>query len=306
MLVFRGEKDGADDLPKKDRWFVDCISAAMLRIPETQEVEVEVELGVDEAEQQRGHDNDNDDDDDDDEYENEDRNGASGEGPPVVRKIYADPKDRELAIQKMRVVLRIAQAKGIRRLVLGAWGCGAYGNPVEEIAAAWKKILLGSSNNRGPKWKGKGKKNSGKKEEETWDGIEEVVFAIKGGGIAERFERAFGDGLVREEDAEGSHGGDGDEDAGSQRQDSLEEMRLRELREKIQQLELQIQQARTPQMQSGLGSVLAGLRCQLPEDGISSNEHGPSGRDAGNYGDKEDEEDDENDEIGGTAGESHN
>ncbi len=88
----------------------------------------------------------------------------------------------------MRAVMRILRAKGAQRVVLGAWGCGAYGNPVGEIAAAWKKVLLGT---------GKAKRRKGRAGEdlfddgEGWPGLE-VVFAIKDARMAENFGRAFG------------------------------------------------------------------------------------------------------------------
>ncbi|KAK7753226.1 hypothetical protein SLS62_004745 [Diatrype stigma] len=286
VLVFRDEH--GEDLQKKDRWFVDCISAAMLRIPETQDVvEADRDAGR-EGEVQRdggGGGGCHCDDDNDNDEVGDGRGGEHAHAAPPARlqKTYADPRDRELVIRKMRVVLRIAQAKGIRRLVLGAWGCGAYNNPVEEIAAAWKKVLLGGSSRERRHGNANKKKNGGK-EEATWAGIEEVVFAIKGGGIAERFERAFGDGLIREEeDAAVNHedGNAGPSGGAADREDDA----LRELREKIQQLELQVQQARTPQLKSGLGSVLAGLRSQLPEDQAPSSDHDPLG--------SEDDEDDE-------------
>ncbi|KAI1869411.1 hypothetical protein JX265_006501 [Neoarthrinium moseri] len=209
VLVFRDE-EGAD-LEKRDRWFVDCVSAAMLRMPETE---------VDED---------------------------SGRGR------YASDKDRDLILQKMRTVMRIFQAKGAKSVVLGAWGCGAYGNPVGEVAAAWRKVLLGGRN------KGKGNK-------ENWNGIQEVVFAIKDASLADGFEGAFGSGLTRQESQD-----DLEEDHGN---DDLEAQRMKELQDKIQELELRAEQARTPQLKSGLDVVLTGLRRELGEQRASS-EQGP-------------------------------
>ncbi|KAM5344469.1 hypothetical protein ACJ41O_013005 [Fusarium nematophilum] len=205
VLVFRDEP--ADEvLDKKDRWFVDCVTAAMLRGPE---IEVS-DLG---------------------------------------RGSYADEKDRELVLQKMKMVMRICQAKGIRRVVLGAWGCGAYGNPVAEVAGAWRKVLL-------PR---KGKQQKGK---ETWDGVEEAVFAIKDAGMAEAFATAFGEGLVREEedvDIEGEEEDEGEDD-------DPEAVKRRELRDKIRELEERIEATANPGVKDGLRSILAGLKKQMPED----------------------------------------
>lgn len=197
VLVFREESDEA--LEKKTRWFVNCITAAMLRGPE---------IEVDDA----------------------------GRGS------YSNQKDRDLAVQKIRMVLRICQVKGIKKVVLGAWGCGAYGNPVGEVAAVFKRVLIPRKDNKG---KQKGSK-------ETWDGIEEVVFAIKDSGMADAFATAFGDGLLRDE-VEESEEDDEDEEADS------------ELMEKIRELEERIERTTNPGVKEGLTAILAGLKKQLPE-----------------------------------------
>ncbi|KAI1738695.1 hypothetical protein F4680DRAFT_165464 [Xylaria scruposa] len=55
---------------------------------------------------------------------------------------YVSASDRALAERKMRAVLRVFAARGCEAVVLGAWGCGAHeGNPVSEIAAAWRRVL---------------------------------------------------------------------------------------------------------------------------------------------------------------------
>ncbi|TGZ82468.1 hypothetical protein EX30DRAFT_317833 [Ascodesmis nigricans] len=59
---------------------------------------------------------------------------ASGTG-------YKDPRDRKLMVEKIRMILRISGRKGERRLVLGALGCGAFGNPPLAIAGIWKEVL---------------------------------------------------------------------------------------------------------------------------------------------------------------------
>ncbi|RSM03341.1 hypothetical protein CEP52_007471 [Fusarium oligoseptatum] len=162
------------------------------------------------------------------------------------RGSYTHEKDRELVLQKMKMVMRICQAKGVKRLVAGAWGCGAYGNPVGEIARAWKKVLLP------PRKNGKGK------QKETWDGVEEVVFAIKDAGMAEAFAEAFGEGLLREEIPNAEE----DEDE----EDDPEEVKRKELQDKIRELEQRIEAAANPRVKEGLTSILQGLRKQLPED----------------------------------------
>ncbi|KAH7131330.1 hypothetical protein EDB81DRAFT_137437 [Dactylonectria macrodidyma] len=198
VLVFRDEMD--ELLEKKDRWFVDCITAAMLRSPET----------------------DRDD---------------SGRGA------YANEKDREMALRKMKMVLRICQAKGMTKVVLGAWGCGAYGNPVGEIAAAWRKVLV-------PRKDGKNKNKR-----ETWDGLEDVVFAIKDAGMAESFGTAFGDSLLLEVSEADDDGEDEEVDP--------EETQAQELQARIDELEQRIETTANPQVKKGLLGIRDGLISQL-------------------------------------------
>lgn len=56
-------------------------------------------------------------------------------------EIYKRWKDRMLMKKKMRVCLRIAAREAHRRLVLGALGCGAFGNPRGEVVKCWKEVL---------------------------------------------------------------------------------------------------------------------------------------------------------------------
>lgn len=200
VLVFRDE-EAEEVLDKRNRWFVDCISAAMLRDPESDRDE----LG---------------------------------------RGSYVHQKDRELVLQKMKMILRIAQAKGVQKLVLGAWGCGVYGNPVGEVATAWRKVLCPDIEQT--------RHSKGRKE--TWDGIEEVVFAIKDPGMAEAFAAAFGDLLI--EDGPLSDGDDDDEE-------EEEDVERKELREKIHEIELRLENTGNPKLKEGLAAVLAGLVSQL-------------------------------------------
>lgn len=57
------------------------------------------------------------------------------------RKVFADGGDRLLTKKKMRLALRMAASRGHDCLVLGALGCGAFRNPTEEVADAWKEVL---------------------------------------------------------------------------------------------------------------------------------------------------------------------
>jgi uncharacterized protein (TIGR02452 family) len=208
VLVFRDAE--AEDLEKRDRWFVDCVSAGMLRFPT---------ISVDEN---------------------------TGRGS------YSSSKDRELVIEKMRAVMRMFQSKGAKKIVLGAWGCGAYGNPVGEVAVAWKKVLLG----------GRQAQRSKKGRRELWTGIETVVFAIKDAGLADAFGQAFGDGLILDDTDDTSKHEDSGED--------LEAEKLREMQEKIAEMRSRIEHAKSPELKAGLTSILASLENQVADSSITA------------------------------------
>ncbi|KZP27954.1 hypothetical protein FIBSPDRAFT_908801 [Athelia psychrophila] len=97
--------------------------------------------------------------------------------PEVEGGRYALEADREAMMIKMRLILRAAVSKGCTKLVLGAVGCGAYANPTAEVAELFMRVICG---------------NPKRKIEETWNGIDEIVFAIKGGkDTLEIFSRVF-------------------------------------------------------------------------------------------------------------------
>jgi uncharacterized protein (TIGR02452 family) len=64
---------------------------------------------------------------------------APGQGP--TRLIYANHRDKQLMLAKMRTVLRTCMLNKCRRVVLGAFGCGAFANPAPEVAEMWKAVL---------------------------------------------------------------------------------------------------------------------------------------------------------------------
>jgi len=71
---------------------------------------------------------------------------AAIRGPAIAKTLagaekYKHAGDRDVMKEKMRVVLRIAAATGHRRLVLGALGCGAFGNPRVEVARCWRGVF---------------------------------------------------------------------------------------------------------------------------------------------------------------------
>ncbi|KFY46159.1 hypothetical protein V494_00576 [Pseudogymnoascus sp. VKM F-4513 (FW-928)] len=77
------------------------------------------------------------------------------------RKTYSKAKDRETMTLKVRLIFQVAREMGVSRLVLGALGCGAFGNPPEEVAKIFKEVICGDDKRYG-----------------YAEGIEEIVFAI--------------------------------------------------------------------------------------------------------------------------------
>lgn len=49
--------------------------------------------------------------------------------------------DKNEAANKIRSILRLAGKMGKTKLILGAWGCGAFNNPPKDIATLFKKII---------------------------------------------------------------------------------------------------------------------------------------------------------------------
>ena len=57
------------------------------------------------------------------------------------RPTYKHGEDRALTAEKMRVILRSTIRRRHRQIILGAMGCGAFGNPNDEVAALWSRVL---------------------------------------------------------------------------------------------------------------------------------------------------------------------
>ncbi|KAF2706012.1 hypothetical protein K504DRAFT_347912, partial [Pleomassaria siparia CBS 279.74] len=214
VLVFRGPgslSSAAEELAPLERWWIDVISAGMLRFPE-------LEGGVE---------------------------GDDGK----IRGGRLGRRDRDIAEEKIRAVCRIAKAKRVKKLVLGAWGCGAYGNPVLDIAKAWRKVLAGDVN-------AAQKKGKGLTPLEQWD-FDEIVFAIMNEKMAKEFAGEFGGDVVVER-GPGRVESDREEDSG---EDEIAE----ELRTKIEEINGQIEQVWNPELKKRLGIILEGLKKQLKE-----------------------------------------
>ncbi|KAG4435315.1 hypothetical protein IFR05_009204 [Cadophora sp. M221] len=95
------------------------------------------------------------------------------------KMVYSEEKDREVMIEKIRLIFQITKEKGITHLILGALGCGAYRNPPEEVATLFRKVMLGG------------------RRKEGITGIEEITFAIFDEGENLRsFKKVFGDVMV--------------------------------------------------------------------------------------------------------------
>jgi len=74
--------------------------------------------------------------------------------------VFASRKTiQETMLRRIRIMLCIAAGKGHKNLVLGAWGCGVFGNHPTEVAGYFKTVLV---------------------EEEYGRFFEEVCFAVYG------------------------------------------------------------------------------------------------------------------------------
>lgn len=222
VLVFRDPTSDANDLPHTERYHVNVLTSGMMRFPNI--------------------------------ITRTSFRGSDGEitDQRVEEQYYASKADSRLARHKIRAVLRILERKGCKRVVLGAWGCGAYGNPVAEIARAWKETLLGMTESEPSKHGPKKPLN-----EERF-GLEEVVFAISQRKMAADFARLWGDDVTMdsvEPKSLGSHDEEHNE----------EQAELEDLRSKVAQLQEQVQNAKTPMLKAGLGSVLQKLERELKD-----------------------------------------
>ena len=204
VLVFRDHLPDANNLPKRDRYFVDVISSSMLRFSD-----------------------------------------AKGEGCSCGVS-YCD-RHRDLVLRKMKAVLRMAQSKGVEKLILGAWGCGAYGNPIRDIAKAWRKVIAGAPRQRRPN-------------AERWEGINEIIFAIPDRTMLREFELAFSDVLADDLPSPSSEG-----PVDSVADLSEEQTRTSELLTKMAEIEIRIEQVQNSRLKHTLRDTLAGLEKELSQ-----------------------------------------
>ena len=99
----------------------------------------------------------------------------------VCRPKVVDEAYRALLTEKMRLMMGVLVAERAEVVVLGAWGCGAYGNSIKEAVAAWRDVLA-----------------------EGWVGVRVVEFAVLERGMAVEFCGVWEIGMEwREVNAEG-------------------------------------------------------------------------------------------------------
>lgn len=184
---------------------------------------------------------------------------------------YCD-RDRDIVLRKMKAVLRIAQSKGSKRLVLGAWGCGSLSHPVSEVARLWRRVLVGSPRQRRPN-------------PEQWEGIDEIIFSIPHSDYAREFRRVFDDVLAPDSPIES--------EAPSPKVLSADDVEVQHNIARAASLELQIEQA---------GSAY--VRGRLKEELRAVNHELALGRSKASQRDDEDEDEDLEDDyvVSGFAG----
>ncbi|KAH6880144.1 hypothetical protein B0T10DRAFT_149121 [Thelonectria olida] len=110
VVIIRSDQDSGHQLlvpsvVPKDLPVVSVLSVAAIRCPPTDRVRIQTQNGL------------------------------------VEKHLYSKPSDRELTKSKMRLCLRMAAHHNHGLLVLGALGCGAFGNPPKEVANCWLEVL---------------------------------------------------------------------------------------------------------------------------------------------------------------------
>lgn len=219
VMVFRDHNVEANDLTKRDRYFIDVISSGMLRFSDTQGTQ---------------------------RVRSDDRSDG---GACSCGVSYCD-RDRELVTRKMKAVLRIAERQGVERLILGAWGCGAYGNPVREVAKIWRKVIAGSPRQRRPN-------------PERWSSIKEIVFAIPDRTMMREFENVFRDVLCHDPPTPTAEEEAQARSEGPVNGTASEDDQITELISKIAETEMAIEQTTNARSKARLREVLGNLNRDL-------------------------------------------
>lgn len=79
-------------------------------------------------------------------------------------------KIEETFLRRIRMILRIAEEHGHKHLILGAWGCGAFGNKPHEVADYFRHVLI---------------------DEKLGNAFDEVCFAVYGSTEGKNFKAFF-------------------------------------------------------------------------------------------------------------------
>lgn len=90
-----------------------------------------------------------------------------------VAQKYCNVSDEEVyAVMKKRIdfILNTAKNEGVETLILGAFGCGVFGNDAEEVAGIFKELLEGKYSRS----------------------FKKAVFAVPGGPNLDAFKKVFG------------------------------------------------------------------------------------------------------------------
>ncbi|CAM1503557.1 Fc.00g011480.m01.CDS01 [Cosmosporella sp. VM-42] len=67
--------------------------------------------------------------------------GSGSRSQGREKLVFATGKDRGITKAKMRLGLRMVATHRNQSLVLGALGCGVFGNPPEDVAHCWLEVL---------------------------------------------------------------------------------------------------------------------------------------------------------------------
>lgn len=66
----------------------------------------------------------------------------------VVRPFGASQRNSRILYERIDFLLGLCVQQGFSHLILGAWGCGSFGQNPEEVANIFKKLLTGKYKNR--------------------------------------------------------------------------------------------------------------------------------------------------------------
>ncbi len=72
---------------------------------------------------------------------------AAYSNPTTTKDNKLDQKFREGTRKKIETMLNILLENGETHIILGAWGCGAFANPAEDMAYLFKEILTSNAYN---------------------------------------------------------------------------------------------------------------------------------------------------------------